>query len=265
MNVLAAIEVRKSVRKYKNEKIDPHTLEQLQSDLDRYTPVFSHAKTRFRVINNYEETQKAKIGFLYGLGKINAPCCIAGICKNNEGMLEIGFALEQEVLKLTDMGYATCWLGTFDRQAIAEMCSLKDYEKVGIVIAVGYQKDDAFMNNGFRRVARSDTRKNFDEICMNHLDKNMDDKIRKMIHLSMLAPSANNGQPVRVKIGHNRADFYLVNDSKIDAGIFISHFYLCALELYHEVKIISENPPKADIPDNYAYVSSILFTDAERI
>ena len=230
MNVQGAIKTRKSVRKYTSEKVDVQFLQQIQVDLDNYTPTFSDTKVRFQITNNYDDTQKTKIGFLHGLGKINAPCCIVGICgDDNQGMLELGFALEQTVLKLTDAGYATCWLGTFDKTTMAEMCSLQENEKVGIVIAVGYEKNDAFMNNGFRRIAGSVKRKSFDEISIKSSYTDADCKVKKIINLSILAPSANNVQPVRVSADHSRADFYLIENSKIDVGIFMSHFYLCAI------------------------------------
>lgn len=192
MAIQEIIERRKSVRKYKSEPVDRHLLEQLQANLDKYISAFSNAKIRFQVINNYENTQKMRIGFLYGLGKINAPCCIAAICDNGEGMMEIGFALEQVVLKLTERGYATCWLGTFDKQAMANLCGLKGSEQIGIVIAVGYEEDNAFINNEFRKVTRSNKRKKLEEICINSTLADIDDRVRQIIQLSILAPSANN-------------------------------------------------------------------------
>lgn len=160
----------------------------------------------------------------------------------HEGMLEIGFALEQEVLKITEAGFGTCWLGTYDGRLLADRYNLASNEKIGIAVAVGVAKDEEFINTQFRKIAGSTKRRSIQEICLNYGDINLDMQIIEMIELSILAPSPNILQPVRVAIENNRADFYLNSDSSVDAGIFMSHFYLCAVEIYKEVKVIVEQP-----------------------
>lgn len=259
MNIKNAIISRKSVRKYSDEAVDKLMLNRIQQSLNNYIPLFSETKVRFQVIDSCEQTKKAKIGFLFG--KINAPCCIVGICEDDKkGMLELGFAIEQEVLKLTDEGYGTCWLGTFNREVISKICGIKENEKPGIVIAVGKAKENVFMNNGFRKIAGSTKRKNPDEVCIDSLNKTESSIINEILKLSILAPSANNNQPVRVNIDENKADFFLVNDSTIDAGIFISHFYLCAKEYFNDVKIIIENSLEKTNEKGHNYIATIIFS-----
>lgn len=262
MNATMAIKARKSTRKYKDSNVNKELMAQVKQDLEEFAPIFSKAKVRFEILNSLKETKNAKLGFLWGIGKINAPCCIVGICEDmDEGMKEIGFALEQEVLKITEAGYGTCWLGTFNAKALSDKCKLTDKEKIGVVVAVGVAKEDGFMNTQFRQIAGSTKRKSIQEICLNHNDKNLDSQIIEMMELSILAPSANNMQPVRVAIENNRADFYLKSDSSVDVGIFMSHFYLCAIEKYKEVKVSVEEPKSKcyNVDDSSIYAASIIF------
>lgn len=79
--------------------------------------------------------------------------------------------------------------------------------------------------------------------------------------MSILAPSSNNGQPVRMIIKEKRADFFLIGNSRIDAGIFMSHFYLCASEISDTVDISIEHHPLECYNQEKAtkYVASIFF------
>lgn len=262
MNINEVIQKRKSVRKYEKTNVNQDVLSEIEKDLDNYVPVFSSSKVRFEIIRNEEMTQNVKLGFLFGIGKIDAPCCIVGIYEDNQkGNQEIGFALEQEVLKLTQLGYGTCWLKTFDKELLTKLCNVTKEEEIGVVIAVGIEKQDDFMNSKFRKLAGSKKRKSISEICLNESQENMDKQIIDMIKLSILAPSANNAQPVRIGIDNNRADFYLTNESMIDTGIFISHFYLLVKEQYNNVKIIVEKPnPKCyNVNNGHTYIASIMY------
>lgn len=108
MNIKESIQVRKSVRKYKDTYVESNILKEIQKDLENYTSKFGTSRVRFEILTAEDETKVAKLGFLWGAGKINAAYCIIGICENDQGMQELGFALEQEVLKLTSAGYGTC-------------------------------------------------------------------------------------------------------------------------------------------------------------
>lgn len=260
MNVEKVIRTRKSVRKYENAEINQELMNLIKQDLKQYVPVFHDTKVRFEVIDNVNRMKNSKLGFLWGLGKINAPCCIVGIYEDKEeGMLELGFALEQEVLKITENGYGTCWLGTFNKETFSDFCNLTEKEQIGIVIAVGKAKEEDFLNTRFRTMAGTIKRKTIQEICLNESQDTIDKEIINIIQLSILAPSGSNKQPVRVVIEDNKAYFYVLNERFVDAGIFISHFYLCAKEVYGDVKVEVENPNLTcyNINNEFTYVASM--------
>ncbi|HEX3022531.1 MAG TPA: nitroreductase family protein [Lachnospiraceae bacterium] len=262
MSIKEAMQVRKSVRKYEKVNVNDDLINRVKKDLDEYTNVIYDTKIRFVVLRDMDQAKNTKLGFLWGLGKIDAPCCIVGIYEDKaKGMAEIGFALEREVLKITEAGYGSCWLGTFNEKTFSQICNCTGKEHVGIVVVFGAAKGSSFMNTNFRKIAGSTKRKDISEICLNQIDATLDEKVIDMIKYSILAPSAVNFQPVRIGIDGNRADFYLASDSMVDVGIFMSHFYLCLKELSHNVQVIVEEPKQKcyTVKDGMTYIASIRY------
>ncbi len=262
MNLKETITKRKSVRKYADTPVSQDLIDSIQKDLSNYTCIFSDSKVRFEVISNLKEEKDVSLGTLWGLLKINSPCCILGIYEvSSQGMLDLGFALEQQVLKITAAGYGSCWFGNFNANSFAHIGNLSSTEKIGIIISFGLPKEDTFLNTNFRKIAGSTKRKPISEICLNYDNIANNSTLIELIHLSILAPSANNAQPVRIGIDNNRADFYLTNNITIDAGIFISHFYLYAKSLFSQVSLIEDRPlvPAYTVPPASTYIASIIF------
>lgn len=220
---------RKSVRKYKPNSVEEGILTTLHTNLNNYKCIQEkhNGEVRFQIL---ETNNESALGFLFGLGKINAPYCIAGIVTKKEQELEVGFALEKQALYLTEQGLGTCWLGTFNKKAIAERCHLQNNETVCYVLAFGYSTETGFMNNNFRKLAGSVKRKSFQEICF--LDEHKVNALEKeCIDMAILAPSANNAQPVRVLPESGNIHIYQKNDAYVDTGIFLYHCY-AILEKY---------------------------------
>ena len=44
------------------------------------------------------------------------------------------------MLKATDLGLATCWVGSFDEKSISEAAGLPDYLRPVAILSVGYEK-----------------------------------------------------------------------------------------------------------------------------
>lgn len=261
MGIKESIQIRKSVRRYKDICVESNVIIEMQKDLEKYTSKFGTSRVRFEILTAKDETEVAKLGFLWGVGKINAPNCIIGIYEDDQGLQELGFALEPEVLKLTSAGYGTCWLGTFDRKALNLKFDIKEKEQIGVVIAFGIAQDGGFLNNNFRKFAGSTKRKDINEIWMNYPEMKVAEDIAELVKMSILAPSSNNGQPVRIIIKEKRADFFLIGNSKIDIGIFMSHFYLCASEISDNVNVSIESHPLECYTQEKTikYVASIFF------
>ncbi len=218
------IEQRHSVRKYRQDKVDDAILNKLRSNLDTYVSMgeSSQGQARFQIIENAKDSG---LGFLWGLGRINAPYCIASIVSTKEQELEVGFALEQQVLYLTEQGIGTCWLGTFDRKVLAAQCNLQDQESVCYVVAFGYFTEKGFMNNGFRKIVGGHKRKPFQEICLAD-ESELNPLAKEAISMAILGPSGNNAQPVRALPEEGAIHLYQKGDAYVDTGIFLAHCYV---------------------------------------
>jgi hypothetical protein len=84
--------------------------------------------------------------------------------------------------------------------------------------------------------------------------------------MSSLSPSADNGQPVRVIIEDDKALFFTkINKKsefyKIDAGIYIAHFYLSCVEegINPTFCIDREQYKNYNIPDDCIYIGTVRY------
>ena len=56
--------------------------------------------------------------------------------------IDLGIAMEHMVLKATELGLGTCWIGWFKEKKIKQLLEIPDKIKVSILLAVGYPKDE---------------------------------------------------------------------------------------------------------------------------
>lgn len=236
MNNLEAMQHRKSVRSYLNEEVDNGIIEQIKTSLKEDGTGVQKGNVRFEIITG--NCKEAKTGFLFGIGKINAPAMMVGIYEEKEDLVEIGFRLEREVLFLEKKGYGSCFLGTFNEKYLREHCNMTEKEHVGVVVVFGKADEQSrFMNGTFRKFAGSTKRKSYQEVLLNAHEYKENDVIVDIVKHAIMAPSGNNMQPVCVKVNNNEAVFYIKDNKLIDLGIFLSHFYLYCIEIYDNVKI----------------------------
>lgn len=186
------------------------------------------------------DQKSEKIG-TYGVIK-KAPAYLITICKNNsEAMLDCGYVFEKLVLYLESMGIATCWLGgTFNRNKINLVESPAPDEIIPIISPVGYSaRKKAMTDHLFRKMAHSDSRKDFDLLFYDHEKTVIEDtNLKKQLAYVRVAPSASNQQPWRVLIDSAKnAHFYIHRTPKygdklgydiqmIDMGIALCHYEL---------------------------------------
>ncbi|MFZ5988820.1 MAG: nitroreductase family protein [Bacillota bacterium] len=276
MSLYDAIKSRVSIRKYEDKLLDQETIKWFEQRLKSCLTLYGNINTRLELITDSKTVEELRIGFLFGYAKINAPHCIVAITEDAPGCMEnIGFIQEQVVLEAAERGIGTCWLGTYNSDKARQFLNLKENEFVVNMIALGYpQVNNSFLNNGFRKLAGASKRKKVKEIAFyNGWDRDITECIQqypcigRILEMSILAPSANNAQPVRAVVTDNSVAFFTKNKassnkykdvSMLDAGIFISHFYLScqseglAPEFYQE----PDSASKYNVPSDFTYVIS---------
>ena len=55
--------------------------------------------------------------------------------------IDLGIAMEHMVLKATELGLGTCWVGWFKEDKVKEILNIPERVRVSALLAVGYPKD----------------------------------------------------------------------------------------------------------------------------
>lgn len=155
------------------------------------------------------------------------------------------------MLKAIDLGLGTCWLGgTFARSSFATALRLDENEMLPAVSPVGYPRArSTLIDATFRAVARSDTRKPWQELFFaasfsRPLSRDQAGAYALPLEMLRLAPSASNRQPWRILRDEEQRAFHFflvrtrgyrvpgrVDLQRVDMGIAMCHFTLTAEEV----------------------------------
>lgn len=150
---------------------------------------------------------------------------------------KIGYYGEYLVLKLTQMGFGTCWVGgTFDKKAVAKDIKTEYCDKLYCVIALGNLESEEKTN--FEKVIGffGKNRKSAGEIFTSIQKVKDEDRdwILNGLECVRKAPSALNSQPWI--FGYKDGSVYIKGNGKktgfekIDLGIAMLHFQMGAEE-----------------------------------
>lgn len=233
MNLNELIYVRKSCRKYSDEKLTDYEINQI-TDFISYAKVLNPSiNFRYEILTKNEMNIKTRW---------SSPYYLALYSENKDNFKEnIGFIFEQVCLFMQSLGIGNCWVG-LAKPKIAD----GDF-----VIAIAFGKSDDITRdlNQFKR-------KGLDEISDFE-----DDKLLPALY----APSAVNSQPWYFKHSKEGFDVYQIQHNivkrkvlgkwnPIDIGIALSHIYLNNPDTF-EFKIKDE----FEYLKGYDYIGSVLF------
>ncbi|HUX38659.1 MAG TPA: nitroreductase family protein [Rectinemataceae bacterium] len=251
---------RVSVRSYDGKPIAPGLLRDLSAAVVDSVPGPFGGRARFVVLGPELEEgtssgQLLRSGSIgtYGLiSKVSA--FIAGaIAKAPHAFEDFGYSMEGLVLKATELGLGSCWIGgLFDRGAAGAALELGQDEYLPAVVSIGLPANKKSVAESItRRLARAGTRKPFEELFFAdemgaslHLPSA---PWRRVLEAVRMAPSASNKQPWRILAtgpeGRLRFDLLLEEDRRynsmlgairlqnIDMGIAMRHFESAAHSL----------------------------------
>lgn len=250
----SAIEKRISVRSYEKKPLSNEDFLKVKDLLETYKNrkgPFDNSVNFF--ITDNKSQNGGKIG-TYGFIK-NPPAFIGGVVKNTKyGLVDFGFLFEEIILKLTQSGLGTVWLGgTFNRDDFS--VEVKEDEIIAAISPVGYPANQSLREKMIRGLSRANTRLPFDDLFFLGESLEKVDKSHKHYHCLeavQAGPSASNKQPWRIILVDDTFHFYLkrtkgygnimkMDIQAIDIGIAISH-------LYHYLK--EDNYPMIFTKDN---------------
>lgn len=161
MELNELLEKRKSIRKYKTQKVTHENLVELVNAAILAPSWKNFQTTRYYVIENEELLEKVKscLGSYNQVNVKNAPCLIvtsvikdkSGFNKdgsrNNEltnewGFYDAGLASMNLLLKASELGLGTLVMGIRDADMLRDTLSIPENELIGTVIGVGYPDID---------------------------------------------------------------------------------------------------------------------------
>ena len=275
MELYDAIFYRKSTRKYSNKKVKEGLLEEVKNICSQITYLNKELDIKAHVVDRGH-----LVHFLMGKScRVKAPhYIIVTSNKGNDYLQNIGYAMEEVVLKLTTLGIATCWLEcNIKREDILEFVELpqlheeqknieieseekdEELEELNLeqpysIIAFGYPEESEKL---FR------INKDVDRKRINHVCRKIDKNLEKIVEALRWAPSMKNSQPWMLYNNSNMVHLYeekqkknLKDTNKISMGIALRHFDIACNKFGLEVDY-----SKVDVKKRMAkeyYITAIL-------
>jgi nitroreductase len=243
------IRQRKSIRSYTSAPIEEEKKEALNNFLSANTTGPLGTKSRFIFITSSAQDKESLKGLItYGMIK-NPTGFIIGVVENAPHNFEdFGYLMEKNILKATDLGLGTCWLGgTFNTSGFAQKIVLQNNEGLPAVTPVGYAVTKlSVIDSVIRNSAGANNRKPWSSLFFKD-DKPLSNEEAGLyaapLEMVRLAPSANNFQPWRI-IKESKTNifhfyikrvpgltFVMKSDlQRVDIGIAMCHFALAAEE-----------------------------------
>ena len=249
--VIHIIRERKSIRTYTDKPIEEEKKEALNKFLSANTAGPFGTKSRFIFVTASPQDKESLKGLItYGMIKNPMGFIIGAVEKKLHNLEDFGYLMEKNILKATDLGLSTCWLGgTFSKSRFSQKIALKNNEIVPAVTPVGYAEPNLpAMDSVIRNASAADKRKSWSALFF-HGDRPLaiEELGRYATPLEMvrLAPSANNFQPWRIikepkanifhfyikRVPGLKQLFFMKADlQRVDIGIAMCHFVLAADE-----------------------------------
>lgn len=150
MTVLEAIRKRYSCRSYKEKPIDQEKLDQLL-EAARLAPSARNMQDwRFVVVTDKEKKRQLAAAannqkFLEQAGAVIVACTTADYvmrCGQLAGPIDVAIALEHICLAATEMGLATCWIGSFYPDKVRAIVGIPADVAIVELLAAGYPDDN---------------------------------------------------------------------------------------------------------------------------
>ena len=252
-SVIKTIHTRTSCRTYSPSPVGEDMRLRLNEFFKSNTNSFFGNDVRFQLLEPVQsETGKpirlGTYGFIRG-----ATLFIVGWVRPGPGAAEdFGYAMEKNILKASEMGLGTCWLGgTFRRNAFSALLDLPSDGLIPAVTPIGFAAErKTVWEKSVRRGAGSDRRKPFKSIffegsSMKPMPENGESPYSRALECVRWAPSASNRQPWRVVSGEEgrQAHFFMnrtkgyenpwksISMQNVDMGIAMCHFELAIRSL----------------------------------
>lgn len=290
MKTNKVIKDRRSVREYKEKRIDNKVIVELLNVLNEQKGLRDDIKIDFNLIEDGKEAYEKLDGLVGYFGKlIKAPHYIYIVSEAKNGYLENGGYLgEKLILKATDLGLGSCWIEVSENTSkVKNILNIKEAHDIIGLLAIGYPKKESKVVGMYDTNGRSVsplTQFGYPNMDIKYKDAPVSERISiedmayikewgkkatiddlenrgmaEVFYYMRLAPSWGNRQPWKFILDGEKFVLALYKDEtvgektvKIEAGIAMLYFEL----MIHEFGIpggwILEVPENNyNIPQNY--------------
>ena len=271
MDLTEIIRKRKSCRTYLKKKLDSAVKAKLENYISENDRGFIGEPIHFKLIEkNLDEQNKMRLN--YGM-ITNHNTYILGTSLNSPvARMNYGYLLEKIVIKATELGLATCWIGYFDPAYFTEIKIQEGYEIPSIII-VGYHSERLSFQDKFTRLTVSASKRNpWDQIFFfnslkSPLTPEMSGNFKDVLEMVRLAPSSGNTQPWRIIWDTERNAYHFFKKvisvryeekglHDVDMGICLAHFEMTAVHCKLSGHWSQFNRSEIISPDKLEYVIS---------
>jgi len=252
MNRFDAIFSRKSIRRYKNERLEWELLADILEYANRLPMLVEGIAVEFKLVSNIEERQ----GF-YSPFSIKAPYYLCLSSEEKEGyMLNAGYLMQQMNLYIASKGLGTCFF------IFGPGHGLKASMKYSYVLTLAFGKTNAELYRDSSEAKRLPE----EELVL--YKEEVSPEIRQILAAARLAPSSFNSQPWRFVAYKNRIHLFarkinplikrFDNTTMLNMGIMLANLLLAAEELWIDVSLTKSESLKSKKYSNNEYVCTVL-------
>jgi hypothetical protein len=254
--VTELIRARTSVRTYAARPLDAADEKRLRDFLGGLPSGPFGTRPRFKLIAAREGDEDALRGLgTYGMIRHAAGFVVGAMDRTGGRPEDFGYLMEMIILKATELGLESCWLGgTFRKSRFAAAIGAGEGETVPAVISVGTPVETRGLRDRIiRTAAGSDKRLPWDRLYFSGafdapLSREAAGAYEVPLEMVRLAPSASNKQPWRIvkdpaaplfhfflarTKGYDRGEGRGPKSTdlqRVDLGIAMCHFELAAAE-----------------------------------
>jgi nitroreductase len=147
MDVSKAIEVRRSIRKYRNTEVEDEKIEKILESARIAPSAANRQKWKFLVVKD-DATRGKLVNACHGQKLVaEAPVLIVACSTESDTIMPCGqyaytvdlsIALSFMILQATELELGTCWLGAYDENLVKTILGIPDDIRIVGIIALGY-------------------------------------------------------------------------------------------------------------------------------
>ena len=286
MNYSALIQNRKSVRAFTDKKVPLYTMATLREFHDNNAHrLVPELKTELRIFS--EEAREALEGAAgYNQFLIGAPQYLVLLSEAHpHAYLNAGFVMEDLILKLTDLGFDSCWITFTDSDRVKEALKIQSGLEVAAIAAFGYgQKTTKRLRVNILSMSNVDisAKRHYfepkravkdmvyrnkwgEQHGLNDLIGLYDDMLWEALYAASRSPSYLNRQAYGFLLHDDRISLVLRPDeyntpidSDLSLGIVMLHFAVVAAQYAGSLNWKFQPEAAPELPEGYRYIASCV-------